>query len=215
MNLGRTLLVIACALLLAACAAIKHTAIPYDNPRPLGIADCRGAALAEGDSCLTLVRANQWYSDSHLLLVLGASYCVSVPLGQRWFDLERVNEPPDGEPGSGMMNLYAPSKRFRDTSGLRPGETSSDRVRMDGWFALIAAVVQPSHGNSDDREELQQVSMGGARDCAIASVTGKRLKIEHPGELVFYPNDATLTASKKFFYQNNSGQVWVLITKMD
>jgi hypothetical protein len=210
------LLFAASALLFSGCAAVKHSGIPYDNPRPANFANvpgCRGAMLAAGAQCVALVRANQWYSDSHLSTTVGESYCVSVPGVQRWFDLERVNDAPDGEPGSGLMNLYASRKRFRDPSGLRPGETEWQRARVDGWFALVAAVVKPGARDADDREVLQQASMGGPRDCG--GDTGKLLKIDKPGDLVFYPNDAALSDNKKqHFYGNNSGQVWVVITKM-
>jgi hypothetical protein len=110
------------------------------------------------------------------------------------------------------MNLYASRKRFRDTSALGPHESKEDRARIDGWFALVAAVVKPGALDADDREALQQASMGGPRDCGTA---GKLLKIDKPGDLVFYPNDAALSENKKqHFYGNNSGQVWVVITKM-
>jgi hypothetical protein len=212
-NRSPALLLAACAFLLTGCAAVKHANIPYDNAKPAGWADCRGATPAKGDACLALVRANQWYSDSHLRVAAGDSYCVTVPPGQKWFDLQRVNHAPDGEPGSGMMNIYASRKRFRDTSALKPGESRSDRARTDGWFALIAAVVLPGAANPDDREEVQQSSMGGPGNCAKS--TGKLLNVEKPGELVFYPNDATLPDDKKYFYNNNSGQVWVVITKVE
>lgn len=191
-----TVLVVAAAL--AGCAAVRHEPISHDSPKPVlpGMPGClsTGALAAPGDECLALVRADQWWSDTGVSVKKGAAYRLTVPPHQVWFDKGIVNQPPRGDPGSRLMNLFARYKRNEE--GL--------------WFSLIAAVVEP--GSGLDRQEHQSVDIGAAIKKEYAACGSVIFLVKENGALSLYPNDAKGPASHPaFFYENNSGQIWVRV----
>lgn len=185
--------VVILAAVLAGCAAVRYEPTSYDSPKPVleGVPGCLAAPLAQGGECLALVRADQWWSDTGVSVKKGAAYRLTVPAGQTWFDKGRVNYPPYGEIGSWAMNLFAGYKRQKESL----------------WFSLIAAVVEPGLGS--DRPEWQSVDIGKAAEKDCDSVN---FIVQQSGALSLYPNDARgpLTHST-YFYENNSGQIWVRV----
>lgn len=200
----RSTLTLAAGLALAGCAAMKYEPVPYDSVQPVAMPRaCRGAALAGDAACTALVRADQWYSDTGLDVQPGERYCIRIPPGQRWFDAARINIPPFGEDGSALMNIYSKQRRDPDAR----------------WFSLIAAVVRKDEAGKkplgDEREQLQRASLDRPSDCHPA-LGGRQFVANAAGALVLYPNDAIAATSydRKHFYRNNSGQVWVTITRL-
>jgi hypothetical protein len=180
---------------------MKHEAISHDNAMPASVsAPCSVAPLAVGASCVALVRASQWYSDTGLKVAPGQAYCLRVPPHQSWFDAGRVNVAPQGEPGSGIMNVYSSRKRAPEA----------------GWFALIAAVVRHDpEPMSVASEQLDSVDVSGLERPCGPGGDGRRWEPPVAGAMAFYPNDAIADSyDKAFFYRNNSGQIWVVITRL-
>ena len=180
---------------LSGCAAVRYEPTSYDSPKPIGagVPGClsKDALAAPGDECLALVRADQWWSDTGVTVKKRAAYRLTVPPHQVWFDKGIVNKPPYGDPGSRLMNLFESYKRHE--GGL--------------WFSLIAAVVEP--GSGLDRREYQSVDIGAASKKECDSVI---FVAQEDGALSLYPNDAKGPASHPtFFYENNSGQIWVRV----
>jgi len=174
--------------LLAGCAQVSYERVHLDSPRPKatkGVPPCSGS-LKENATCLALVRANQWFSDTGLTVATGERYRISVPACQFWYDEGRLNVPPAGEAGNGLMNLFSNLKRHRESD----------------WFSLIAAVLSSS---GEPLEPVVDLGRGGA-DGVIAPMAN--------GKLVMYPNDARSTnEDQEYFYRNNHGQVWVMVTR--
>lgn len=190
MNLS--LLPALCALALAGCAAVKYTPTAYDSPKPAGPdQSCLTGKLDYRNECLALVRAKDVWSDSGVQVTKGEVYRVTVPPGQSWLDAGRVNVPPQGEPGSPMMNLASKYKRH-DTD----------------WFSLIAAVA--GAGTGFDREERDWVDVGRMARTGCTSVT---FEAQADGALAFYPNDAKgqPELDRNQYYENNQGQAWVQV----
>lgn len=191
--------VLVVAATLTGCAAVRYEPTSYDSPKPVGagVPGClsAGALAAPGDECLALVRADQWWSDTGVTVKKQAAYRLTVPPHQVWFDKGRVNVPPNGECGNGIMTLFEHYKR--QEGGL--------------WFSLIAAVVEP--GSGLDRREYQRVDIGAAskkecKECDSVVI----FVAQEDGALSLYPNDAKGPASHPtFFYENNSGQIWVRV----
>jgi hypothetical protein len=180
---------------LSGCAAIKYELISYDSPKPdlPGIRGCLAdpaRRLAPGDECLALVRADQYWSDTGVIVQKGAAYRVTVPPGQAWFDSARINEPPFGEPGSRLMNVYA--RYLRKTGGA--------------WFSLIGEVVTQ---DPTVKEGDRVVDIGAAASPNCASVV---FTAGADGPLALYPNDAKgPDTHPTLHYENNSGQIWVRV----
>lgn len=177
--------------LLGGCAQVSYDRVPLDSPMPFeakDLAACQGI-LTEGASCVALVRADQWSSDTGLDVAKGEYYRITVPPGQFWFDADRLNLPPKGEKGSWLMNRVAHLKR----------QSNSD------WFSLIAVV-----------REASGVATCKAFDLGSESFRHGQIAIEDAGKLALYPNDAESTiAVRDYFYRNNHGQVWTVITRCD
>lgn len=174
--------------LIAGCAQVTYERVHLDTPRPRatkGVPPCSGT-LQENATCLALVRASQWFSETGLTVATGERYRISVPACQFWYDEGRLNVPPTGEAGSGLMNLFAKLKRH--------GESD--------WFSLIAAVLSPS---GEPVEPVFDLGLSGADGVITPMAEGK---------LVMYPNDARSTnEDREYFYRNNHGQVWVMVTR--
>ena len=135
------------ALLLAGCGAIRHQPSLDDSPLPRELAAlpaCSEAPLRPGGRCIALVRADAWWPDTGVRACAGQTYRITVPPGQRWFDLNRVNEPPFGEPGSVLMNLFARYKRHRGVA----------------WFSLIAGVTGPPQPGGVRNNQVAVASSG-------------------------------------------------------
>lgn len=191
-----TVLVVAATL--TGCAAVRYEPTSYDSPKPVaaGVPGClsKDALAAPGDECLALVRADQWWSDTGVTVKKQAAYRLTVPPHQVWFDKGIVNKPPYGDPGSRLMNLFERYKRHE--GGL--------------WFSLIAAVVEP--GSGLDRREYQRVDIGAANKKKCEECDSVIFVAQEDGALSLYPNDAKGPASHPtFFYENNSGQIWVRV----
>lgn len=175
--------------LLAGCVSTNHSQAQSDSPPPpagsppvcVPAAPAVTPTLPQGDSCIYLVRADQQLTRTPLAINPGETYRITLPRNQVWYDASRRNVPPDGEPGSWMMNL---AKHWK-------------RVPESQWFALIAANVS-RNVNSIEQYESQDISKN------------HDLKFKQPGQLAFFPNDAVVPILGDF-YTNNSGQVWVQI----
>jgi len=180
-------------IVLAGCAAIDYSPIKADSPAPVpppapgphpvcaAVPPAGTMRLAKGAACMFPIRADQPLTLTPLAIEPKESYRISVPRNQVWFDKERRNVPPHGEPGDWLMNLVAPWKRL-------PGSQ---------WFALIAANLGHD-GTATEPYPMHDVS------------TNPVLKFQHAGRLALFPNDAIVPLLGNF-YSNNSGQVWVQI----
>ncbi len=182
-----------CVLLPLAGGAAAQPAppVPLVDAKPLTHQLPCPATLAPGQTCLALVDARNWYSDTGIRVAPAQSYCLRIPTQQVWFDAGRPSSPPVGEPGNLLMNLFTWLKRH-DLP----------------WFTLMAGVVgldQP--GIPPGPALASQQSQNLAQD--------RRLEVNAPGALVLYPNDARGPAGHlTYFYANNSGQIWVQVTRL-
>lgn len=168
------------------CAHINYDPVPTDSPMPvLKLVPCQGR-LPLNARCLALVRANQWFSGTGLVVEKKERYRIIVPPGQVWFDKGRRNVPPQGESGNGLMNLFGHLKRQEKSL----------------WFSLIAVVLD---NDADPRTE-------DSYDLGAKDATGEIL-IGTNGKLAMYPNDAKGLFGKDSFYRNNSGQIWVIMER--
>jgi hypothetical protein len=205
---------------LAGCAAIRYEPIPYDSAKPdEAIPGClKEAGLREGHECLALVRAAQWWSDTGVKVEAGQVLRITVPPGQVWFDADRVNHPPFGEKGSGLMNFYARFKRHPAYHDVPPHEQRRLEAHVDKgnprlWFSLIAAVIEDKTGtehptNVDVGHVIVQAKLQNPQaECSSVDFTAPAR-----GSLTLYPNDARGPDSHPtLFYENNRGQVWVRV----
>jgi hypothetical protein len=190
-------------LALAGCASVVYEPVMVDSPMPAGfdkLPAC-GAGLEPGKSCLVLVRAGNWHSDTGISVEPGQVYRFDVPLGQVWFDKGRRNSPPHGEPGNFVMNMRAWAKRhcepwFTLMAGIAPAADSAPGP--SGAMPPAKAILHS--------DVLQSESL--AKNCALVARAA--------GVLVLYPNDARgPTGRPDHFYANNSGQIWVKVTRLD
>ncbi|MES2685294.1 MAG: hypothetical protein V4706_00650 [Pseudomonadota bacterium] len=189
-------MLVAVSAALSGCAAIRYEPTSYDSPKP-PLKDMPGClskgAPNPGDECLALVRADQWWSVTGVKVQKDAAYRLTIPPHQVWFDKGRTNTPPYGEVGNSAMKLF---DRYKRQEGL--------------WFSLIAAVVEP--GSNLDRKELQSVDIGSAanKDCkSVIFIASEK------GDLTLYPNDARgPDGHSTYFYENNSGQIWVQVRQI-
>jgi len=176
------------------CVATKYGTVPYDTPKPADaevakLPGCRDHQPKPNESCLTLVRAGDWQTRTDVEVDGHQSWCIDVPEGQRWFDESRISSPLDGEPGEGIMNAFKGWKRIPNAP----------------WFALAVGVVTRAG---------EEVDNDAVRNLPVAC-NGRKFQPNHPGMLVFYPNDAVLPlGSKSHFYGNNGGQIWVKLTRL-
>ncbi len=181
------------SLLAAGCSNVPHK--PANNAAaksPL----C-ASVLNEGASCFALVRAKNWYSDTGIRVKPGQTYCFRIEPGQKWFDAGRPNTPPEGEPGSMLMNLFAHLKRERDVP----------------WFGLMAGVADFGMEGIQASSAIDSRKLVGK--AVYLAAPGAVLVAQGPGGLVMYPNDARGTTERTLaFYDNNSGEIWAGITRM-
>jgi hypothetical protein len=129
-------------------------------------------------------------------MVTGQTYRIVVPHGQQWFDANRRNTPLCGEEGSWVMNLYKTKKRAVDSK----------------WFSIVGVVLQPEAKPGVERTQLSNQPQD---ICAKESAHPEwgSFTADASGELALFPNDAIGSAERPaFFYGNNAGQVWVLIS---
>ncbi len=193
---------------LAGCGSIGYTPVLVDSPLPAVFREARpgnapcGPTLVPGQSCVTLVRAEDWYSDTRIRVEAKQTYCFHVPAGQVWFDAERRNSPPRGEPGSLFMNALKRAKR-QDAP----------------WFTLMAGVapdpvptLRPVAWAGPPSREFT-ASLEASTPHNVAADPLKPLVVAKNGVLVLYPNDAWgPTGRPGYFYENNSGQIWVQVS---
>jgi len=180
--------------LLSGCALTHTEQQKSDSPLPVVLLDGSVKTctpyLTEGAQCLAPVLAGAWFSNTGVSVKPCEVYQVTVPASQFWFDATRRNQPPKGDKGSALMNLAASWKRHPDAL----------------WFALMAATL-PTELRGKQSEALDLP----AQDLSAHPL----VRIDKPGELVLYPNDARLPLLKpKYFYGNNQGQIWVLIQRI-
>lgn len=172
--------------LLGGCAQVSYDRVHLDSPMPFEARDlvpCQGV-LKGGASCLAMVRADQWFTDTGLTVGAGERYRISVPACQFWYDKDRLNVPPKGEAGSGLMNLF---------TGLKRHDTE--------WFSLMATVLDSSG------EPVEPVFDLGRSEADVVIMP------KSAGKLAMYPNDARSTnGDQDYFYRNNHGQAWVMVT---
>ena len=143
---------------------------------------------------MALVRADSWYSDTGIRVKPAESYCIRIPRGQVWFDADRPNSPPAGEPGNLLMNLF---------QWLRRHDLP--------WFTLMAGVVGVTQPGIQPSPAIQSLPALQSQNLA----QDRRLNATTQGALVLYPNDARGPASRlAYFYGNNSGQIWVQVSRL-
>lgn len=188
--------------LLAGCVSTRYAPAQADSPPPPGVllALCKAESaeayrLAAGASCLFPVRADQKFTVTPLLIDKDETYRISVPRNQVWYDASRRNVAPAGDPGSWEMNRFQHWKRHDKSE----------------WFALIVANLRQVPGSTPPQEpaRYEHHEPKEFRDVSQAP----ELKVTHPGRLAFYPNDAIVPLLDDIFYSNNSGQIWVHITR--
>lgn len=189
-------LVLASLLPLGGCAAVNYEPVTLDTPppqvsgTPVNMGPHCTAELRAGAACMALVRAQDWYSDTGVRVKEGQAYCIRVPPGQVWFDAQRRNSPPDGEPGSLLMNVFKWLKRHDQP-----------------WFTLMADVAQ--EGAAKDI-----ASWPALQSHSVAQ--HRKLDVKASGALVLYPNDARnlFSSDDQYFYRNNRGQIWVQLAHL-
>lgn len=158
---------------IAGCASVIYKQVKTDSPRPqTNIPACNGS-LEVSQRCLARVQADQLYTSTGLNVKTRQTYKVEVPPEQVWYDAERRNVPPKGEPGSFMMNLFKNLKRHRNAD----------------WFTLMSAVTNPC-------TPCMKHSMGDIHDLSTTSV----IQVQQDGVLVMYPNDAL---PRRFYDNNS------------
>ena len=169
----------------AGCTAINYKSLPVDSASPTNAKKCPAKLLANDGECDARIYADQWATPTGIQVSeANEVYCITVPSNQVWFDAERRNTPPSGEEGSWIM------KRFEK------------RHPESGYFSLMVA-VQP---------DPLALKTNGAE--AVAGLTNSRYKAMFTGALVLYPNDAIgPSGNDDYFYKNNSGYVWVSISR--
>lgn len=182
---------------LPGCVAVKYDTLAFDSQRPATDAPpCLTHSLDKVPECLALVRANQWYSPTGVQVIAGTTYRIVAPSGQQWFDANRRNTPLCGEDGSWIMNLYEKKKRAVDSK----------------WFSVIGVVLRPEAELSVERTQLSQHPQGVCAKDAVHLDWGS-YTADASGELALFPNDAIGPPEQPaFFYGNNAGQIWVLIS---
>lgn len=218
----RSLLSLLAWIAVSGCSSIMYTPVTVDSPIPEVVRQERipvcSEALSEGLSCLALVRAENWFSDTGVRVGPGQSYCFQVPPGQAWFDAGRRNSPPQGEHGSTAMNWLAFAKRHEvPWFTLMAGVVLTTPVPLLKAAPTVLVDVQSKefrvsltawdvYNVADQRHELT-----GGEVKSEAFVTSTKVS----GALVMYPNDAWgPTGHPDWFYENNSGQIWVRITRV-
>jgi len=153
-----TLLVLATAIV--GCASVRYKQVKADSPRPQTSPPACSGSLEIGQRCMARVQADQLYTSTGLNVKARQTYKVEVPPDQVWYDAERRNVPPKGEPGSFLMNL---GKRLKRHSNV-------------DWFTLMAEVTDP----------CMKYSLGESNNLNTAPF----IQVQHDGVLTMYPNDA-------------------------
>lgn len=170
---------------LVGCTAIDYDTVPVDSAPPPNADQLRKcpATLDPGKSCTARVLADQWVS----------------PTGVR-----------SKAPGESYCFSVLPNQVWYDASRRNTppyGEKGSTimnlvRKRHDetGFFSLMVDVQ----------------SQSGTEETArpIAQMPDERYTTKGPGALVMYPNDAVSPVNDRdYYYKNNSGYIWVTITR--
>lgn len=178
------------SLALGGCASGKrdkrYSVLPDDAPACMHEPGGKLIKLAPGQSCHAHVIARERISLTPLRVDPCESYEVTVPPAQVWDDKGRVSQPPHGEDGSFLMNLFKRYKRVQDAR----------------WFALIGTAV--------DIGKTASPAPHFDQDLGVCPV----LTIRREGRLGFYPNDAVAPwGDGSAFYDNNNGEIWVRVTR--
>jgi len=208
--------VLVLAINIGGCVSVRYHVVKTDSPRPqTDVIACSGSLDKKGQRCLARVQADQLFTSTNLDVKAGQNYKVVVPPDQVWYDADRRNVPPKGDAGSCLMKLGNSLKRHVDAD----------------WFTLVATVTDP----------CVKHSLG---EWHYLSAEDNTMHVQHDGVLVMYPNDAiplrfrdidsSQTASHVLnseqdgvldmhlvddhpdrYYQNNSGQIWVFIERLE
>lgn len=174
-------------LTLAGCAAIDYETVPVDSASPLS-AETQGrcpATLAPGARCTARVQADQWSSPTGIQVKAK---------------------------GESYCIAVLPNQVWFDASrrNIPPyGEKGSWLMNLAkkrheaGFFSLMVDVQ--SHA-----------TVGETAKPVTEELPGARYTAQGAGELVLYPNDAVGPSyDPEYFYRNNSGYIWVNITRCE
>ena len=124
---GNIVLLSLVTLMSMGCASIKYEPVRLDAS--IATNPCEAQAATTSDNCsIVLVKASRWETLTGIQVASGEHICVQVPDGQFWFDKDRRNVPPKGEPGNWLMNRF--KKREPDAD----------------FFSLIVNTKQESNG---------------------------------------------------------------------
>ena len=189
------LLSLTLALSLSGCALFpSYKPVTLDSASPIP-GDVKRCGQHSTGKCIALVQADQWTSKTGLKVKANEAYCVRVLPDQVWFDADRQSTAPRGERGSWLMNRYIKRHPESDFFSLMIN-TQSDAV-APGAPGASGALPAMAIG----------MDLGASRpDAAYVTPVD--------GELVLYPNDAVgPPGAETHWYKNNSGQIWVEISR--
>src|SRR6185369_10869861 len=164
---------LALATTIVGCASVSYKPVKSDSPRPQTNMPACSGSLVVGQRCLARVQADQLYTSTGLNVKARQTYKVEVPPEQVWYDADRRNVPPKGEPGSFIMNMFKSLKRHRNSD----------------WFTLMAAVTNPCI-------PCMEHSLSDIYDLSATPV----IQVQHDGVLAMYPNDAL---PRRFYNNNS------------
>ena len=174
-------------LTLAGCAAIDYKTVHVDSASPPADEKLSKcpAMLAPGASCTARVQADQWSSPTGI----------------------RVKEK-----GESYCIAVLPNQVWFDASRRNTppyGEKGNWLMNLTkkrheaGFFSLMVDVQS-------------KASVGETAKPVTDELPGARYTAQGAGELVLYPNDAIGPPNEpEYYYKNNSGYVWVTITRCD
>lgn len=205
------------AVLLTGCAATSYKMLQVDSRMPV-VNDSSGNAivpcaekkrgLESGNSCLALVRADKRFSRSRLNVREGECYRFEFLDNQAWYDATRRNSDANGEEGNWIMKMAKRNKNDPESSWffLTPVVLDNDSDAVN----IVKRVV--GCGRSDtSRSECADWSKLSADESGSQSMVFETKEAE--GHLAFYPNDAVFPDLPMQYYENNRGQVWVVINR--
>lgn len=188
---GHSLAVAMLALGTASCATGASAAERRFSTFPPGATACsfgpnwERIRLKPNEHCFALIQARLTDTVTPVEVAPCERYRIAVPPNQYWFDAGLAPTPPIGLDGNWIMNTH---RRWK-------------RVPTARWFALIGTVVEP--GSSKPVQAAQDLS----------DPDGAELTVTQPGQLNFYPNDAIAPWAN--FYGNNSGEIWIKISRIE
>lgn len=172
---------------LAGCAAIDYNTVPVESASPPNAEQMSKcpAILAPGKSCTARVLANQWAS----------------PIGVQSMDQDES-----------YCFAVLPNQVWYDASRRNTppyGEKGS-------WIMNLVKKRHEATGFFSLMVDVQSQSATGETARPIADLRDGPYTTKGPGPLVLYPNDAIGTPNdREYYYKNNSGYIWVTITRCD